>query len=203
MNSTHAFVAGHARQHGLVLPFAMIMLVVMMFASIALIRSVDTSTIISNNLAQHQKVVQSGDVGIRTAFEWLNDRVGSNELNNTSTSAGFYSTQHASDPNWDPGTQWPAGSVTVGPDAAGNTVTYVIHRLCTQPGVAYNGQVGGVQNKCVTYAASGSSLSGASYSSDAPEFTGITLVYYRVTARVTDARNTTSYIQSMVLVPVT
>ncbi|MCZ7654375.1 MAG: hypothetical protein M5R42_08965 [Rhodocyclaceae bacterium] len=44
-------------------------------------------------------------------------------------------------------------------------------------------------------------LQAAAQSVDAPEFTGVVYVYYRVTARVDGPRNTVSYVQSLMLAP--
>lgn len=59
------------KQRGVVLFFALIALVVMSLAAVALIRSVDTSTMIAGNLAFKQAATTSGDAGIETAIEWL------------------------------------------------------------------------------------------------------------------------------------
>lgn len=60
-----------SKQRGVVLFFALIALVVMSLAAVALIRSVDTSTIIAGNLAFRQSTVSSGDAGINAASAWL------------------------------------------------------------------------------------------------------------------------------------
>jgi Tfp pilus assembly protein PilX len=60
-----------ASQRGVVLFFALIALVAMSLAAVALIRSVDTSTIIAGNLAFKQSATSAGDVGINTAMDWL------------------------------------------------------------------------------------------------------------------------------------
>ncbi|MDD2701398.1 MAG: hypothetical protein PHH36_09195 [Sideroxydans sp.] len=60
-----------ATQRGVVLFFALIALVAMSLAAVALIRSVDTSTIIAGNLAFRQSATAAGDVGIDTAIAWL------------------------------------------------------------------------------------------------------------------------------------
>jgi Tfp pilus assembly protein PilX len=59
------------RQRGVVLFFTLIALVVMSLAAVALIRSVDTSTMIAGNLAFKQSATTSGDGGIEAAVSWL------------------------------------------------------------------------------------------------------------------------------------
>lgn len=54
-------------QRGVVLFFALISLLAIMLAAVALVRSVDTSTIIAGNLAFKQSATSSGDAGTETA----------------------------------------------------------------------------------------------------------------------------------------
>src|SRR5476651_1743452 len=62
---------GPAKQRGVVLFFTLIALVVMSLAAVALIRSVDTSTMIAGNLAFRQSGGSSTDTGIEAAIAWL------------------------------------------------------------------------------------------------------------------------------------
>jgi Tfp pilus assembly protein PilX len=59
------------KQRGVVLFFALIALLVMSLAAVALIRSVDTSTLIAGNLAFRQATASSGDAGVNAASGWL------------------------------------------------------------------------------------------------------------------------------------
>lgn len=189
-------------QKGVALPIALIMLVAMILAAIAMFRSVDTATMVAGNLTYKQRTVHAGDEGTRAAYLWLQDKAANApaDLNNSNTGAGYYSSQHANDPSWDPVTSWPAGgTVSVATDAGGNTASYVIHRLCTQPGLAYNEG----NNQCASYTSANNSNVGGSLASDAPAFIGITYIYFRVTTKVVGPRNSTSYIQTLMLVPVT
>jgi Tfp pilus assembly protein PilX len=69
-SSLHAHL--HAmKQRGVVLFFALIALVVMSLAAVALIRSVDTSTLIAGNLAFKQAAASSGDAGLESAIQAL------------------------------------------------------------------------------------------------------------------------------------
>lgn len=192
----------HARQAGVALPIALIMLVAMILAAIALFRAVDTATMVAGNLTYKQRTVHAADEGVRAAYIWLQDKAANapSDLNNTNTGAGYYSSQHADDPSWNPVTSWPSsGTVTAGTDGGGNTTSYIIHRLCTQPGLAHNEG----SNKCASYTSSNNSNVGGSLTSDAANFTGITYIYFRVTAKVVGPRNSTSYIQTLMLIPVT
>jgi len=64
------YQSGYAsRQRGVVLFFALIALVVMSLAAVALIRSVDTNTLIAGNLAFKQAATSSGDSGLEMAID--------------------------------------------------------------------------------------------------------------------------------------
>ena len=54
------FKPARSRQRGVSLFFALVCLVAIMLAAVALVRSVDTSTLISGNLAFQQSATSSG-----------------------------------------------------------------------------------------------------------------------------------------------
>lgn len=193
----------HARrQTGVVLFIALIVLVAMTLAGIALVRSVDTGNIISGNLAFKEASLMSADRGIQAGFAWLS--ANSAALDNTDTAQGYFSSIQGGDPDWFSEAAW-ANAVTVGTDDAGNTVQYVIHRMCTQPDTAYNAQNAGVDNQCATSTAtdpSSNAAVGSSMQVGAFVYQTNPMVYYRVTARVKGPRNTISVVQAMVMVPV-
>lgn len=187
-------------QRGVALPIALIVLVAMVLAAVTLIRSVDTATMVAGNLTLKQSATHAADEGIRQGFLWLRNTAVANpaSLNSSISASGYFSTQHADDPNWNPASNWPTGSaVSLPADAGGNTVSYVIHRLCTLPGLSYNAP----NQQCATYTGTSAAASGGSQSVDAPEFAGVVYVYYRVTSRVVGPRNTISYVQSLMLAP--
>jgi len=188
-------------QAGLALPIALIMLVAMILAALALFRSVDTATMVAGNLSYKQRTVHAADEGTRAAYVWLQDKAASApaDLNNTNTGAGYYSSQHANDPGWNPVTEWPSsGAVTLGADSGGNSASYVIHRLCSQPGLAHNEGT----NRCASFTGGANVSTGGSLASDAPDFKGTTYIYFRVTTKVVGPRNSTSYTQTLMLIPV-
>lgn len=67
----HLERARRMKQHGVVLFIALIALVAMSLAAVALLRSVDTGTLIAGNLAFKQAATTSGDSGIEEAITWL------------------------------------------------------------------------------------------------------------------------------------
>lgn len=189
---------GRVRQKGVVLMVALIVLVAMTLAGIALMRSVDTTTIIAGNLAFQQTATHSGDVGTETAVVWL-------EANNNPTlwgdipAQGYVSRRQdpAAAQSWD--SFWsavlvPAGQVvTLGLDAVtGNTVSYTIQRLCNALGDPTSPAVDCAVPQTVGTAAGGSKGAGVVallYNS---------AIYYRITTRVAGPRNTVSYVQTIV-----
>lgn len=192
------------QQKGLVLFIALIVLVTMTLAGIALVRSMDTTTVISGNLAFRQSTLNATDQGINAAYIWLMSKKGTATLNNSDTSAGYYSSKLDPEPDWkDPATWTGLSTVTLAEDAAGNTTTYVINRMCTQPNTAYNGSNAGVANLCSTALSTstglcpGGSMSIGNYCFDATAAG----VYYRVTTRTVGPRNSTSITQAMLLIP--
>lgn len=198
------------KQRGVVLFIALISLVAMTLAAIALIRSVDTSTMIAGNLAFKQAATVSADTGIEEAISWLSLNNNAT-LNNDSTSNGYYATgQDALDltgnrttstgDDFDWSTQSKLVTDAVGDpntDASGNEVRYVIHRLCRAAGVHTDPATG-----CLL--ASATSSTGDSMRSLRAEEVGLTGTstlsgpYYRVTVRVRGPRSTISYIQAII-----
>lgn len=188
-----------ARQRGAVLIIALIMLVVLTLAGLALMRSVSTSNIIAGNLAFQQAATNSAGAGIETAITFLDANAGGTVLNSSIlTGGGTRYVAQRQDPaagqSWDAfwtGTLAASGAVnTLATDAAGNTVSYVIHRLCNSTGTpTYPG--------CSSSAVDTTSA-GNSYGSGVVALTSTRQVYYRITARVTGPRNTLSYVQAIV-----
>lgn len=202
-------------QQGIVLLMALIVLVALTLAALALTRSVYTSNVIAGNLAFQQAATHAADRGIEDAIAWLE----ANNGQETSTSAtkctspqsstvlacdqadhGYIA--HRQDPNgeswatfWDHNFAGNDLAKSLDADDAGNAVSYIIQRMCSQTGDA---QATG--NDCATSpVASDSTCSGGS-SCDAQKvnLASVSQVYYRITVKVTGPRNAQSYVQSMV-----
>ena len=195
-------LARHGHQKGVVLVIALIMLVAMTLAGIALVRSVDTSTMIAGNLAFRQSATYSGDRGVESAIAWLTANSGSLEAN--STANGYYATSQdsmdltgnktstAAD-NLD----WAASAknLTIA-DAAGNTIAYVINRMCNAAGPLDGATCATEQDT-----QAGSSLGSMRQMTNYQPGTWSTVAnrgYYRITVRVAGPRNNVSYIQAFV-----
>jgi len=196
-----ARAAGRAAQRGTVLLIALILLVALSLGGIALIRSVSTSNMIAGNLAFQQAATHSADAGIESAVAFLaaNSSGGSAALQSSVLTGGARYVAVRQDPaagqSWDG--FWPtlvsAGAVnTLAQDAAGNTVSYVIHRLCNATGAP-------VYPGCSSSPTDATSV-GNSQTSGAVHLAGQRQVYYRITARVTGPRNTLSFVQVVVAI---
>lgn len=133
-----------SKQRGVVLFFALVALVAMSLAAVALIRSVDTSTLIAGNLSFKQSATTGGDTGIDAAMIFLsNIQAANSTLNVLNDSAhqfnitdldarpGYHSNADPTlnlfaDSTWND-----SNSMLVGDDpSTGNRLRYVIQRMC-------------------------------------------------------------------------
>ncbi len=203
--NTHRRV--RARQEGVVLLVALIVLVAMTLAGIGIMRSVDTGTLVAGNIGFRQAAVASGDSGIEAARTWL--IVNRDTLDTDQTGQGYYSTRQDSldltgnkTEGGSDGVDWdgsnpsqPVKAKNLGDlDSSGNTIYYLIHRLCSIPG---SSNLPAQSCAKATTTGAGSSQGDVTYSDYA--LTKKNQIYYRVTARVNGAKDTVSYIQAVIL----
>lgn len=139
------------KQRGVVLFIALIALVVMSLAAVALIRSVDTNTLIAGNLSSKQSAVVSSDRGLETALNWIFTTYNANPaaLHADNPSSGYYATFNlAPSPNLDDpavlkdDATWADAfsEVATGSDIVngvedngnGNRIRYIVQRMCRQ-----------------------------------------------------------------------
>jgi type IV pilus assembly protein PilX len=192
-------------QQGVVLFIALIVLVAMSLAGIALMRSVDTATLVSGNMAMKQASLQSSHSGISSAVNWMGANSAGTTLYFNNTSQGYYSSIPNSEPDWYNPDTWdlaPVGQVNGGAlDSAGNKVRYMIHRMCVEPNIAHNGTgPSGQINQCARYYPL-SAISGASKGDANDKFPAPPELFYRLTVRVDGPRNTVSVTQVSLLIP--
>jgi hypothetical protein len=132
-----AFRTSWKRQSGVVLFITLIALLAMSLAAVALIRSVDTGTLIAGNLAFKQSATSSADAGIERALDWLAGVEAANlngnvlmdpihPFNLDDAANGYYS--GLASINLDT-FDWDANGISV-IDGSGNDVRYVIERMC-------------------------------------------------------------------------
>ena len=92
------------------------------------------------------------------------------------------------DPDWADDSTWTDAKV-VTTDAAGNTISYIIHRMCDGQGKYSAGP------NCAQTPRTGGKA-GNSMSVLGNQFSSTPVVYYRVTVRVQGPRDTLSVVQS-------
>jgi type IV pilus assembly protein PilX len=183
-------------QGGAILFIALIVLVAMSLAGLALMRSVDTGSLIASNLAFKQSATAAGDEGIEAARGWLLSNGGPPLYADIPASAYYATMQNnvdliGSDPT-KPDFDW-STAMLVGTDAAGNTVKYVIQRLCDLPGDP-------ASVNCIRATGASSSSTGTK---GAVSYGGYAIsvptgAFYRITVQVAGPRNTLSYVQATV-----
>ena len=193
------------RQGGTILIIALIVLVAMTLAGIATMRSVDTATITAGNIGLRQASVNAADQGIQAGVNWLTANLGATLVNDNhqpgTASKGYFSSVAATETDWyDPLNWTDAGQLNNGnPDAGGNVVFFLIHRMCAIPNCDTSATCGGTPNTCASTLSS-STLAGEGHDQTRPTdaHTTAPAYHYRVTARAVGPRNSISIVQSMV-----
>lgn len=197
-------------QQGLVLFVALIALVVMSLASVALIRSVDTSSQVTGNLAFKQSASITSSFGL----EALADTVGSQVKTYAFTSdpsSGYYATcgtfdtgatgqcngeSLVLDATWtNANSKLATGAgISNGKDPYGNTIRYVVERMCSQTGEA-------TPQRCLMAHLPPSGGSAGGCHSPCTKFLPTVVEpnpIYRVTVRIAGPKNTVTYVQALV-----
>lgn len=183
------------RQSGIVLIVAIVVLLAMTLAAYALLRSVGSSLGIAGNLAFRQNATSAADVGVDAAVAWLTSSAvtGAPQSLEADIPAQAY---HATwEPTFNPLTfDWETGTNSIeatfpaGMETGGNSVRYVIHRLCS---IAGSTTIAG--QECVSY--QGKCVSNVGGGSGPTLSACPTQPYNRITVRVLGPRNTVSYVQ--------
>lgn len=197
------------RQQGFVLFITLMIMLLMSITALALLRSVDSGTLVANNVGYKEASLIAADKGVKAAADLLNG--GTIALTGNSPTNGFYATPQSAidwtgqatpaDSSDDVDWGQASGSLAIkasawsARDSAGNKYSYVIHRLCD--GIGPTSGVSCATSASAT-AAVGSTHSGSSYGSAPLSVTS--QIYYRITVKVVGPKNTTSYAQAYVLI---
>jgi len=217
-----------SRQKGFVLFMTLMVMVIMSIAGLALLRAVDSSTLVAGNIGYKQAAIISTDSAIKSATDWM--ALGATVLTADSSTNGYYSASYGviagasganpisydwtgqstpadagDDVDWD-GTHssipTKAKQVTfpngTTTDASGNRAYYVVHRLCDSPAALSSAPGVSCATSNSQVAAIGSTAGAASYGQKA--LTSVSQVFYRVTVKVIGPKNTVSYAQAFVLI---
>jgi type IV pilus assembly protein PilX len=192
-------------QRGATLIIALIILVAMSLAGIATMRSVDTSAILAGNIAFKESATNAADQGLQAGQAWLTANAIATALytdNNVPgvSSVGYYSSVTTLDKDWSDPAQWTNSAALNGglADSSGNTVYYIVQRMCSLPACAPNATCGGVVNLCGATPDS-AEMSGEGLDMSQPNFfTKPPAIHYRVSARAVGPRNSITIVQSHV-----
>ena len=189
---------GHAppqAQRGVVLIITLIALVLLLLAAAAMVRSVDTSAVLSGNLAFRRDLANQGERGMSVARKLLvTGALAAEATRDANQLAQNYSAvKLATNASGVPtilanSTAFSDGTLTMtGADLtqSGVTVRYVIDRLCTAAGAFSDGTCEIVESTADT---SGSSWQRRPGGESRP--------IYRISVRVTGPRNTQAFYQT-------
>lgn len=200
------------REKGVVLMISLIILVVMTIGAVSLMRTVDTTNLVSGNLAFQQAATRSAEAGIEDAIRNVLENATNvpNTLWTDNLARGYVASTPPSGTPTDWDTYWrttlnpnPIASpsaprscadrvCSLPTDAAGNRVSYHVQRLCLNAG-----DPGKAPAACSS-AERKSPLEGADLKPNTPPYKKLEQYYYRITVRVTGPRNTVSYVQAIV-----
>ena len=199
-------------QRGVVLLITLIVLVAMTLATIALVRSVDTTNLIAGNLAFKQAATSSGDAGTEAAINWLeNSSPVALQANNYPNAYSALRQDPAIGQSWDnywttvidpnpiaiPVTNLTCNTTgrvcTLPTDLAGNTMSYTISRLCNAAGDPTSPATG-----CVVTTVTSSSANSSSQGAGEITLQYSNQIYFRITTRTVGPRNTVSYVQTII-----
>lgn len=190
--------APRASQQGMVLLVALVVLVAIMVAATAMMRSVDTATLVSGNLAFQQAATNAADRGVEQAIAMLQQKRADGTLDANDPSNGYFAKLRTDEgDNPAPGQSWEqfwqanmrTSAFDAGEDAFNNQIWFVVHRICNLPAAPNMG------GDCVA------SPRVTREGNEDPNVGPITIkaataLYYRVTVRVVGPRRTESYVQT-------
>ncbi|MEC5216641.1 type IV pilus assembly protein PilX [Actimicrobium sp. GrIS 1.19] len=189
-----------ARQEGIIVVFTLLAVVLLLLASIALVRSFDTSLLLSGNMAFKRDLANQSERGNASAIVAMSaggalvdpaTREADSKPNNYSATT-LPSDAHGIPTILVDDVAWAASGMALADltDAAsGTTVRYVIDRLCTSAGSSI------VPTNYCAISSLGGAKSGEVEDKMPPP--PASLPVYRVSIRVTGPRNTQTFVQSV------
>jgi hypothetical protein len=172
----------------------------MMISTVYLLRSANSTTMTTSNLAYDSALSKAADLGIHRAYQWLNSVTVREVLWNDSPANGYVATVNPAPGGGVSNPQFWQGSVIIPPSAENpNRVEYVIHRMCRDAG-PYNASG---SNPCVLSAAKletkAKTQMGDSLLSDAPAYQSKPQLHYVITSRISGPRGGNVINQAVVM----
>ena len=176
------------RQRGIALPVMLMIMLMMLVTSIFLLKSINSATLMAGNAAYESQLSKAADIGLINAFTWLSTQAKNDKtvLINDVPAQGYVANFN---PNWKPNTPqfW---DKKISFTDNGDTVDYVIYRLCAVPG-AFD-QTTPQVNHCVMTAplddVDVATPIGSSNVQDSITFPAAPQVHYVITSRISGPR---------------
>jgi len=205
----------HTAQRGMSLMFALLALAALSLSAVAIVRSVDTGTLVLGNLGFKQDATANADQATKAAIDWLS-AAADLTVDNTTDTAYYATAKDNVDPSgqrssassrvlidWDNDSCAYASGTTSGictlaakAPTSGAKTRYVIFRLCSG-----TGSISAVGNSCaqpVNATAGNVPARGAIDYSKPEALKGASGAFYRIVVRAQGARNTTSFTETIV-----
>lgn len=212
-------------QQGLVLFFAMLALVVMSIAAVALIRSVDTNSLISANMVFRQSATTASNVAIEVVTKTVSQTISVADSVTHHATQGYYA--NCSQFDTTPANQvcdgkqltsvtWTDANSRLVPDQTdgnnelrngvdrqGNTIRYIVERMCnfSEAEIAA-GTASSSAARCMMASAASDGQTCSKNQSNMELFkacvTTADTPLYRVTLRIAGPKNTVSYMQTFI-----
>ncbi|MCF8204034.1 MAG: hypothetical protein K9J82_03080 [Methylotenera sp.] len=197
-------------QRGVSLIFALMALVVISLGAVALVRSVDTSSLVIGNLGFKQDATSAAAQAAEQAIAYLNANVGTT-LQSDQTAAGYYAssgdaidmTGQSGDPNralvnWTgasncTGCIQPSAQISL--NGGNNTARYIITRLCSAAGAPSTVDCAVPVGSALT---GGGNKGVVGYGKEKIETMVPSSQYYRIVVRAQSARGTVSFTETIV-----
>lgn len=183
------------KRNGIALPISLFVLVGVLLASAALIRSSELSINVAGNLGHRALVSNSNDTAVSVANKWLLDNQAT--LNNDNVGAGYRSAYPTGIPDYTTDAAW-AGAKVLPADSFGNVSRYIIYRMCTQPNTPFNGSNAGIQNNCAVKINNSASNYGNSSGFGSYNFAGKPQLYFKVVTKTTGAKNASTVTETII-----
>jgi hypothetical protein len=189
-----------AREQGAALPVMLIILAVMLIGSVYLLKSSHSTALATGNLAYDATLNRAADLGLHQGFQWLSATAAANKasLEADDLDDGYHASLSTKVTPRDADFWDNAKTVT---DADGNTVEYVVHRLCARDG-RYDKDNRCVQTSSVRGSLGNAVALGESLASDAPSYDGAPQLHYVIASRINGARGSSVINQMIVLIGV-
>lgn len=186
------------KQQGVILPIALVALLIMLIASVGLIRSTDTSLLVSGNLAFKRDALNQAErasTKVQTMFETGALKDESQRLNHLLTE-NYYASIQPSHQNGLPNILLDKSAFddqfsfnNIKDNSSQITVRYIVERMCFSAGAV-------TISNCITSTSTTDVGGSAGNFTGGGKATGIETPVYRLSVRVSGPNNTQAFMQS-------